>query len=82
MWIGIEISSNDSGKTFIGLPSGDREGIEVYSPPLHLVDPVVDLGSRERLDPIVIPESGQDLNLLHAYVGEELDDVQLLIKQG
>jgi hypothetical protein len=25
----------------------------------------------------VIPESGQDLNPLHAFVGEELDDVPL-----
>jgi hypothetical protein len=77
VWIVIELSSNDSSKAFIILPSGARYGIEIRSPPLHLVDQVVDLGSRERLRPIVIPESGQDLNRLHAFVGEELDDLPL-----
>jgi hypothetical protein len=77
VWIGIELSSNDSGKIFIRLPSGAGSDIEVSCPQLHLVDPVVDLGSRERLDPIVIPESGEDLNPLHAFVSEELDDAPL-----
>jgi hypothetical protein len=77
VWIGIEFSGNDSGKTFIRLPSWARHGIEISSPPLHLVDPVVYLCSRERFCAIVIPESGQDLNPLHALVGEEFDDLPL-----
>jgi hypothetical protein len=39
--MGIELSNNDSGKTFIRLPSGARYGIEVWSSQLSVVDPVV-----------------------------------------
>jgi hypothetical protein len=77
VWIGVELSGNDGGKTFIRLPSWARHGIEVCSPQLYLVDPGVDLCSRECFCAVVIPESGQDLNPLHALVGEEFDDVPL-----
>jgi hypothetical protein len=77
VWIGVELFANNGGKTFIRLPSWARHGIRVCSPLLYLVDPVVDLCSRERFCAGVIPEFEQDLNRLHALVGQEFDDVPL-----
>jgi hypothetical protein len=45
---------------------------------LLLVEPIVDLSSRKYLDFIVLPESEQDLDLLHALVDKESDAVSLL----
>jgi hypothetical protein len=77
MRIGIELAGDNGGETFIGLSSGACDGAKVRSPPLYLVDPEVHLCSRERILPIMLSETFDDLDPWHAFIGEEIDDIAL-----
>jgi hypothetical protein len=77
MRIGIELSDDNDGETFIGLSSGACDGAEVRSPPRYVVDPEVHLCSRECIFPIMLSETFNDLDPWHAFIGEESDDIAL-----
>jgi hypothetical protein len=77
MRIGIEFAGNNGCETFIGLSSGACDGVKVRSPPLYPIDPEVHLCSRVYFLPIMLFETFDDLDLWHAFIGEELDDIAL-----
>jgi hypothetical protein len=76
MRIGIQLASNNSGKTFIRLSSGARKSVKIRSPALSFVDPKVHMYSRVPL-PIQLCEKCDDLDRWHASIGEEFDKVTL-----
>jgi hypothetical protein len=78
MRIGIELVGDNGGETFIGLSSGACDGVKVRFPPLYLIDPEVQLCSRECILPIMLSETFDDSNPWHAFIGEEIDDIALL----
>jgi hypothetical protein len=63
MRIGIGLSGNNCGKTFIGLSSGASSRAEVCFPPPR--------SSRECTLPITISETGYDLNPSHKFLSEQ-----------
>jgi hypothetical protein len=73
----IELRSNNASKTFIELSFGACNIVEFGSPPPYFVNPKIDLCSRERILPIMIPETGNNLDPSHVFVREEFDDVAL-----
>jgi hypothetical protein len=77
MWISIELANDNGGETFIGLSSGACDGVQVRSPPLYLVDPEVQLRSRQCILPIMLSETFDDLDPWHAFNGEEFDELAL-----
>jgi hypothetical protein len=76
--IGIDLANNNNGKTFIRLSSRARNSVKIRSPPLYLVDPKGDLFSRECSLPIMLSETGDDLDAWHTFITEEFDDIVLL----
>jgi hypothetical protein len=77
MRIGIELAGDNGGETFIGFSSVACDGVMVRSPPLHLAGPELHLCSRERILPIMLSETFNDLDPWHAFIGEEFDDMAL-----
>jgi hypothetical protein len=78
MRIGLELASDNGGKTFIGISSGACDSDKVRSPPLYLIDPEVHWCSRECFLPIMLSETFDDLDPWYAFIGEEFDDIALL----
>jgi hypothetical protein len=75
MSVCIELHSNSASKTFIRLSSGVCNIVEISFPALYFVDPKKDLRSRECILPIMMPETGNNLNHWHTFIREEFDDV-------
>jgi hypothetical protein len=75
MRIGIELAGDNGGETFIGLSSRACDGVKVRSPPLYLIDPEVQLCSRECILSIMLSETFGDLDPWHGFIGEEFDGI-------
>jgi hypothetical protein len=82
MRIGVEPAGNNGGETFIGLSPGACDGVKVRSPQLYLVDPEIHLCSREYIISIMWPETFDDLDPWHAFIGEEFNDIALFTFHG